>query len=102
MINVSSDTAGPLYPAPTSLSHKSLGPTFGQLLIRFFSPEMPLRSGPKNCGQSEALEGAFPSKRRHVDISKASLTGQFMSFFLKRKFAWRVANLPDNPTQNDW
>src|ERR1019366_2215592 len=45
--------AAAAYPCVTGTDHRTLGPPAGHLRSKPVSLEMPLRSGPRNCGQSD-------------------------------------------------
>src|SRR5438045_4162611 len=64
-------TTGPLQPSPTLVFQRTFGPSFGQVSERFVSAEMPLRSGPRNCDQSEATQS---------EETKQSATKTFVRF----------------------
>src|SRR5579859_7315745 len=59
---------GPLKPSPTSIFQTRGGPDLAQVSTRPVSLDIPLRSGPRNWGQSAALESA----KTISDINKIS------------------------------
>src|SRR5260370_41331247 len=72
-INLLPATTGPLKPSPIDFSQRMGGPCSGQEANRPVSRETPLRSGPKNCGQSSAHRERNSPQRHKKHKEKASI-----------------------------